>query len=109
MARWRETYRQEMTPVREQWSRVVLAIHQGRISDLPALCPGFKSAVGALDRSSLLAAADPVVSANVGGALELLDLAVVKCRRRHFFDLSFQLYKARYLIEVIDRRLLKYP
>lgn len=108
MAVWEEIYRHEMAPVRNHWSRVVLAIHEGRITDLPTVCPGFRSAIQALDRTSLLAAADPAVSANVRGALDLLDMAARKCHRNRYFDLSFQMYKARYLIEVIDRRLLRY-
>lgn len=108
MVVWKEAYRHQMAPVRIHMRRVVLAVHEGRISDLPAVCPGFRSAILALDRDSLLAAADPAVSANVQVALDLLDAAVGKCRRSRYFDLSFQLYKAQYLIEVIDQRLLRY-
>ena len=86
----------------------MLAIHEGRITDLPAVCPGFKSSILALDRDALLAVADPPIRANIEAALDLLDRAAGKCHRSRYFDLSFQLYKARYLIGVIDQRLLRY-
>ena len=86
----------------------MLAIHEGRITDLPAVCPGFKSSILALDRDALRAVADPAIRANIEPALDLLDRAAGKCHRSRYFDLSFQLYKARYLIGVIDQRLLKY-
>ena len=104
MRRWRTLYEGEMRLVRLHWQMVVDAIHQGRISALPELCPDFRAAVAAMDREALVGVEDAMIRANLARAFELLDGASVRCDRSRFFALSFQLYKARYVIEAIDRR-----
>jgi hypothetical protein len=108
MERWQSIYQREMKPLRLHWTRLVKAIHRGRISELPTLCPRFQSALAAVDRQALVSAEDLVVRANIAGVLEQLDGAAGRCRRDRFFDLSFQLYKAGYLLQVVDRRLQRY-
>lgn len=103
---WLEVYRQQMQPLKLHWRQLVLTIHEGRISDLQRVCPDFQLALSRVDREALSLAPDPVVRANLIGALELLDVASAKCDRRRFFALSFELYKAGYLIQVVENRLL---
>lgn len=108
MIRWRKVYTQEMAPVREQWSRLVETIHRGRITDLPLVCPEFQDRLRRLDRRRLFTVVDPVVKSWLGRGLDLLDGAAGQCRRDRFFALGFRLYKARYVVESIDRRLERY-
>lgn len=108
MERWQSVYDREMAPLRLHWNGLVQAIHSGRISDLPTLCPRFQSALAAVDRKALAAAEDPIVRNNIAGVLEQLDSAAGRCRQDRFFDLSFQLYKAGYLLQIVDRRLQRY-
>lgn len=108
MIRWRRIYGEEMEPVRREWSRVVRTIHQGRISELPQVCPAFQDRLAELDRGRLLAVADPVVKTWLGRGLVLLDGAAGQCRSERFFDLGFRLYKARHVIQAVDRRLERY-
>ena len=108
MIRWRSVYVEQMAPVREEWSRVVEAIHGGQITELPLICPAFRDRLQKLDRQRLLAVADPVVKTWLGRGLALLDGAASQCRSERFFDLGFRLYKARYVIQSVDRRLAKY-
>jgi len=108
MIRWKRLYREEMAPVREQWSRVVKTIHEGRISELPLVCPDFRDRLEKLDRRKLYAVEDPMVRAWLGRGMALLDGAAGQCRSNRFFALGFRLYKARHVIQAIDRRLEKY-
>ena len=108
MIQWKQIYSREMTPVREQWSKVVGAIHDGRISELPLVCPAFRDRLERLDRQILCAVVDPVVRTWLGRGLVLLDGAAGQCRSDRFFDLAFRLYKARHVIQAIDRRLERY-
>jgi hypothetical protein len=109
MVRWKRLYRQEMAPVREQWSRVVRTIHDGRVSELSLVCPDFRDRLERLDRQQLYAVVDPVVRTWLGRGLVLLDGAAGQCRRDRYFDLGFRLYKARLVIQTLDRRLRRYP
>ena len=108
MIRWRRIYREEMAPVREQWSRVVKTIHDGRISELPLVCPDFRDRLEKLDRRKLYAVEDPVVRTWLARGMVLLDGAAGQCRSDRFFALGFRLYKARHVIQAIDRRLERY-
>lgn len=108
MVRWRRSYRLEMAPVRRHWGRVVATVHNGRISELASVCPGFRQSLAELDRERLLEVADPVVRAWLSRGLALLDSAAHQCRRDRFFSLGFRLYKARHVIDAVDRRLEKY-
>jgi hypothetical protein len=108
MTSWLPLYEVEMTPVRREWHRIVLAVHEGRITDLAILCPVFQSAVADANRQALLTAPDRSVRVNLAAALDLLEVAATKCRRERFFALSLQLYKAGYLLGVIDKRLQRY-
>jgi len=108
MRRWREIYSEEMAPVRKEWSRVVWAIHRGLATDLPILCPEFRSRVSALDRQRLLSVADPFVKRNLDRGLALLDDAATYCRQDRYFALAFRLYKARHVILAVDRQVEKY-
>lgn len=108
MIPWLKFYVDEMAPLRRQWSRLVDTVHNGRISELPVLCPVFRHRLAELDRRGLLEVADPVVRTWLGRGLVLLDEAAGQCRRSRFFDLGFRLYKARHVIKAVDRRLEKY-
>jgi hypothetical protein len=108
MTLWLPLYEAEITPLRREWHRIVLAVHEGRITELSMLCPDFQSALAAADRQVLLGAPDPLVRANVAAALNLLKVAANKCHRKRFFALSLQLYKSGYLLDVIDKRLQRY-
>lgn len=108
MIQWKRIYSREMAPVRVQWSKVVGAIHDGRISELPLLCPTFRDRLQTLDRQTLFAVVDPVVRTWLGRGLVLLDGAASQCRSDRFFNLAFRLYKARHVIQAIDRRLQRY-
>ena len=88
MTLWLPLYEAEITPLRREWHRIVLAVHEGRITELSMLCPDFQSALAA--------------------ALNLLKVAANKCHRKRFFALSLQLYKSGYLLDVIDKRLQRY-
>ena len=109
MIRWKRLYKKELAPVREQWSRVVRTIREGRISELPLVCPDFRDRLERLDRQQLYAVVDPVVRTWLGRGLVLLDGAAGQCRSNRVFDLGFRLYKARLVIQALDRRLEKYP
>ena len=108
MIRWRRLYREEMAPVKENWARVVEAVHRGRITDLAVLCPAFQSRVRELDRQTLFSVADPVVRQWLGRGFEQLDGASSRCHRDHFFDLGFRLYKTRHIFQTLERRLDRY-
>ena len=108
MIRWRVVYLEEMAPVREHWSRVVEAIHGGHITHLPLVCPDFQRHLREVDRQKLLTVADPIARIWLGRGLDLLDGAASRCRRDRFFDLGFRLYKARHVIQTLDRRLERY-
>ena len=105
---WRQLYVAEMAPVREQWSRVVEAIHQGRISDLSLVCPEFRARIDGMNRKDLGRVVDPVVRTWLGRGLDLLNEAASLCQGDRFFALGFRLYQARHVIQAIDRRVLRY-